>query len=59
MNDTQQETGEHKSKRCFGIDAWATVLGIVKLAYLCPQPTQIENSFDAHQDMVVGQQLAQ
>ena len=59
MNDTEQEAGEHEPKRRFGIDAWATVLGIVELGDLCPQPTQVENSFDAYQDMIIGQKLAQ
>jgi len=58
VNDPKQKAGKHQSHSHFGVDSWAAIVGTVEFCDLRPQPAQIEDVIDAHQNVVIREELA-
>jgi hypothetical protein len=58
MDDAEQEAGKHQAYRCFRVDAGSAVVGAVEFGDFGAQPTQIEDTVDAGEHMVIGDQVA-
>ena len=59
VHDAEQETGEHQAQGGFRVDAGSPVVRAVEVRDLAAQPRQIKNAVNAHQNVVVGQELTQ
>jgi hypothetical protein len=57
MHDTAKETCKHQADCHLGIDAGPTIVEAIKVGDLIPQPRKVENTIDAHQHMVVRNEL--
>jgi hypothetical protein len=58
MNKPEQKPRKHQANSNFWIDAGAAVIGTIKPTNLVMQPTQIEDTINAYQNMFVWDELA-
>ena len=59
MHDPEQQTGEHETNCDLRIDAGPTIVEAVKVSDLLAQPREVQDAINAHQDVIIGQELAQ
>jgi hypothetical protein len=58
MHDTAKQAREHQADCDLGIDARPTVIEAIQVGDLIPQPRKVENTIDAHQHMVIRNELS-
>jgi hypothetical protein len=58
VDNAEQQPGEHQTYGNLWIDSWTAVTQAIAIGHFPPQPTKIEHAVDAHQHMIVRDELA-
>ena len=59
MHDTAKQACEHQADCDLGIDAGPTIVEAIQVGDLIPQPRKVEHTIDAHEHMVIRNELSQ
>src|SRR5215469_5520707 len=58
MHDTAKQGCEHEADCDLGIDAGPTLVEAIQVGNFIPQPRKVENTIDAHEHMVIRNELS-
>src|SRR5262249_6393024 len=58
MHDTAKQACEHEADCDLGIDAGPTIVEAIQVGNFIPQPRKVENTIDAHEHMVIRNELS-
>jgi hypothetical protein len=59
MRHAAKQSGEHQADRHLGIDTRSTIIETIAVSGLIAKPRQVQNTSDAHEHMVVRNELSQ
>ena len=59
MHDTAKQASEHQADGNLGINAGPTIVEAIQVGDLISQPRKVENTINAHEHMVIGNELSQ
>jgi hypothetical protein len=57
VHNPTQQASKHQPDRSFRINAGPTIVATIAISDLAAQPRQVENAIDAHQHMIVRNEL--